>query len=95
MRGDVHADIRPIFTYPDLASAQARHKEIIAKDTKTADKLTAWMDAKIPQGFTVYALLEAKRRRMRTSNALERVNQELKYRTRVTSQEKLPQHEPL
>jgi len=35
------------------------------------------MNANIAQGFTVYALPEAHRRRMRTSNAIERVNQEL------------------
>ena len=43
------------------------------------------MEENIPQGFVVYSLPEAHRRRMRTSNAIERVNQELKRRTRVAS----------
>ena len=36
-----------------------------------------------PQGFTVFALPLAHQLRLRTSNALERVNQEIKRRTRV------------
>jgi putative transposase len=43
------------------------------------------MEENIPLGFAVYALPEAHHRRMRTSNAIERVNQELKRRTRVAS----------
>ena len=85
MRASVAADIRSIFTCSDLASAQARLKERVLFYSKTAPKLAAWMEENIPQGFTVYALPEAHHRRMRTSNAIERVNQELKRRTRVAS----------
>ena len=85
MRTVVAADIRSIFTCPDLASANARLKERVSCYSKTAPKLAAWMEENIPQGFTVFALPEAHRRRMRTSNAIERVNQELKRRTRVAS----------
>ena len=38
-----------------------------------------------PQGFAVFSLPAAHHRRMRTSNALERVNQEIKRGTRVAS----------
>ena len=41
------------------------------------------MEANLPQGFAVFALPLAQQLRLRTSNALERVNQELKRRTRV------------
>jgi transposase-like protein len=85
MRASVAADIRSIFTCSDLASARARLKERVLFYSKTAPKLAAWMEENIPQGFTVYALPEAHHRRMRTSNAIERVNQELKRRTRVAS----------
>jgi putative transposase len=43
------------------------------------------MEENIPQGLAVFTLPEAHQRRMRTSNAIERVNQELKRRTRVAS----------
>lgn len=85
LRAQVAADIRSIFTSPDLACAQARLKERVAFYAKSAPKLAAWMEQNIPQGFAVYALPAAHHRRMRTSNAIERVNQELKRRTRVAS----------
>jgi transposase-like protein len=52
---------------------------------KSAPKLAAWMEHNLPQGFAVYALPTTHHRRMRTSNAIERVNQELKRRTRVAA----------
>lgn len=85
MRSEVAASIRAIFTSPDLASAQARLKERVTFYAKTAPKLATWMEENIPQGFAVYALPVDHQRRMRTSNAIERVNQELKRRTRVAS----------
>jgi len=85
LRASVAADIRSIFTCPDLPSAQSRLKERVAFYSKSAPKLAAWMEENLPQGFVVYALPAAHQRRMRTSNAIERVNQELKRRTRVAS----------
>jgi len=85
LRAQVAEDIRAIFTSPDLAAAQARLKERVSFYAKSAPKLAAWMEANIAQGFTVYALPTAHHRRMRTSNAIERVNQELKRRTRVAA----------
>jgi len=41
------------------------------------------MEGNLPQGFTVFSLPTAHQRRRRTTNALERVNMELKRRTRV------------
>lgn len=43
------------------------------------------MEENLPQGFTVFNLPTAHQRKIRTSNALERVNQERKRRTRVAS----------
>jgi transposase-like protein len=43
------------------------------------------MEKNIPEGFAVFSLPIPHQRRMRTSNALKRVNQELKRRTRVAS----------
>ena len=41
------------------------------------------MEVSIPEGLTVFDFPESHRRRIRTSNMLERVSQELKRRTRV------------
>ena len=43
------------------------------------------MEENLPEGLAVFALPEIQRRRMRTSNMAERVNKELKRRTRVVS----------
>ena len=83
LRVEVAESIRSILTCADLVSAQARLRERVLFYAKSAPKLAAWMETNIPQGFTVYALPTAHQRRMRTSNAIERVNQELKRRTRV------------
>lgn len=85
LRSVVAGDIRAIFNCPDLPSAQARLKERVAFYAKCAPQLAAWMEATLPEGLAVFALPEAHQRRLRTSNALERVNQELKRRTRVAS----------
>jgi transposase-like protein len=82
-RATVAAAIRSVFNCADRPTAEARLKEVVALYAKTAPKLSAWLEANLPQGFSVFALPLAHQNRLRTSNALERVNQELKRRTRV------------
>jgi putative transposase len=85
LRAQVAEDIRTIFNSPDLASAQLRLKTVASRYTSKAPKLVAWMEENLPQGFTAFTLPTSHQRKLRTSNALERVNQELKRRTRVAS----------
>jgi transposase-like protein len=75
--------IRTIFNSPDRNSAQLRLKEVVATYAKTAPILTNWMEENLPQGFAIFALPVSHQRRLRTTNALERVNMEIKRRTRV------------
>lgn len=84
-RAAVAQAIRTIFNSPDRLSAEARLKIVVAQFQQSAPKLALWMEENIPQGFTVFALATAHQRRLRTSNALERVNQELRRRTRVAA----------
>jgi transposase-like protein len=42
------------------------------------------MEENVPQGFTIFSLPLSQQRRLRTSNAHERLNQEIKPRTRVS-----------
>ena len=67
----------------DLHSAQRRLKEVVDENTAARPKLAAWMEENLPQGFTVFSFPMAHQRRLRTTNALERLNMELKRRTRV------------
>jgi putative transposase len=83
MRTEVAADIRAIFNAPDQQQAERYLKQIVSKYADIASELADWMEAAIPEGLTVFDFPETHRRRIRTSNMLERVNQEIKRRTRV------------
>jgi len=82
-RAEVARAIRSVFDCPSRPAAEARLKEIVTHYSSTAPKLASWLEENLPQGLTVFALPAAHQKRMRTSNALERVNQEIKRRTRV------------
>ena len=82
-RAEVARAIRSVFDCPSRHTAEQRLKEIANLYAKSAPKLAAWLEENLPQGFAVFALPAAHQKRLRTSNALERVNQELKRRTRV------------
>ena len=82
-RTEVARDIRSVFECSSRPAADQRLKEIVAHYAKNAPKLAAWLEENLPQGLTVLTLPAAHQKRLRTSNALERVNQELKRRTRV------------
>jgi putative transposase len=84
-RAAVAEAIRSVFNCPTRAAADLRLKEITATYAATAPKLVTWLEENLAQGLAVFALPAAHQRRLRTSNAIERVNQELKRRTRVAS----------
>jgi transposase-like protein len=55
----------------------------VAKYDKTAPELSQWMEENLPEGLTVFALPFEHRRKMCTTNMLERVHEEINRRTRV------------
>ena len=85
----VVADIRAIFNAPRRAHADELLRQATTKYRKSAPKLAAWMEANVPEGLTVLDekldLTELARRRLRTTNGLERVNKEIKRRTSVAT----------
>ena len=83
MRAGVARDIRSVFDSSDLPQAEARLNEIVEKYQKLAPKLASWLESNLIEGLTVFKLPEHFRRRLRTSNMCERVNREIKRRTRV------------
>ena len=82
-RSKVAAQIRSVFNSADHPAAVQRIKEVVKEHLKTTPKLAQWMEENLPEGLTVFTLPAEHQRRMRTTNSLERVNQELKRRTRV------------
>jgi len=83
MRREVAEDIRTIFNAPDREAAQTYLNKAVNKYSSLAPKLADWMEVNIPEGFTVFAFPRVHQRRLRTSNYLERLSQEIKRRTRV------------
>ena len=55
-RAAVAEAIRSVFNSPDRPAAERRLKEIVALYATSAPKLSAWMEANLPQGFAVFAL---------------------------------------
>jgi len=85
MRREVAADLRAVFESSDGPEAHRRLRQTVDKYTQSAPKLSAWLEANVPDSFTVFAFPPTHRRRLRTSNLMERISQELKRRTRVAT----------
>ena len=84
-RKPVAQRIRAIFSAPDKAEAERLLRQAIELWGKEAPKLAAWAEQNLPMGFAVFDQPQAHRTRLRTTNGLERINRELKRRTRVAS----------
>ena len=83
MKSEVAADIRAIFNAPNRHEAEALLRKTVEKYARSAAKLANWLEDNLPEGLTVFAFPESHRRLIRTTNGLERVNRELKRRTKV------------
>lgn len=84
MREEVAADIRTIFNAPDKEEAERLLEIKVEKYRDKASRLSVWMEENIPDGFAVFAMPAKHRRRLRTTNMVERQNEEIKRRTRVS-----------
>jgi putative transposase len=85
MKSEVMDDLRAVFDAADQSSAQEQLQRVVRKYEKSAPKLATWMEENVPESLTVFRLPASHRRRLRTSNMLERLNRELKRRTRVAT----------
>ena len=65
-----------------MKAAEIALADLVKAYQPTAPKLADWLEKNMPEGLTVFTLPENHRRRMRTSNPMERaVQQEIKRRT--------------
>lgn len=85
MKKTVAADIRAIFNAPDESEAKRLLDHFIKRYETTAPKLASWAENALPEGFAVFDLPDHHRKRLRTTNVLERVNREIRRRTRVAT----------
>lgn len=76
-------DIRARFNTPDRKNAEALLQAAIQKYALTAPRLSAWMEENLAEEFTVFDFPLEHRRTIRISNSMERINKEIRRRTRV------------
>ncbi|WP_226661131.1 IS256 family transposase [Microbulbifer aggregans] len=85
MKQSTATELKAVFNAPNEHEAKRLLNAFVERHEKAAPKLAKWAEDNIPEGLMVFQLPEAHQRRLRTSNPLERVNRELKRRTRVAT----------
>jgi transposase-like protein len=85
MRSEVAADLRSVYNASDRGEAERLWKLAVEKYRQYAPRLADWIETNVPQGLTVFTRPAAHRRRLRTTNMLERLNKEIHRRTRVAT----------
>jgi transposase-like protein len=82
---EVSGDLRAVFDAPNRSEAERLLDRMVRKYAEPAPKLAEWLESNVPEGLTVFDFPAEHRRRLRTINCLERLNREIKRRTRVAT----------
>ncbi len=82
-REEVHAGLRDVFNAPDRSQALTRAEQLMEAWRSRFPELVAWLEKTLEEALTVFNLPEGHRKRMRTTNALERFYGEVGRRARV------------
>jgi transposase-like protein len=85
MKPLVAEDIRSIFNAPNRVESDRLLKFTQEKYAKTAPALSEWLENNIPEGLAIFHFEACHRKRLRTSNMAERVNKEVRRRTKVVT----------
>ena len=83
LRAEIGDWLRPIFNAKDRAAADQLLNDAVEHFTPNAPNLARWLEDNVPESLTVFTLPGEHRKKMRTTNGIERpIQQELKRRTR-------------
>lgn len=85
MRAEISQDLKRVFDADDDQEATRRLRQMTARYQKSAPALANWLEENVPEALTVLGCPPPHRRRLRTTNGLERLNREIKRRTRVAT----------
>lgn len=85
LKEPVASDIRAIFTASDREEANRLLAQMVAKYQDQSARLASWLEENVTEGLTVFAFPPKHRRLLRTTNGLERLNREIRRRTRVAT----------
>ena len=82
---EASAELRGVFHAPNRAEAERLLGQMVQKYAPVSKKLATWLETAVPEGLTVFDFPIEHQRRLRTNNSLERLNREIKRRTRVAT----------
>ncbi len=74
-----------MFNAANRVEAERLLELMVKKYHPLAPKLARWLEENVPEGLTVFDVPVEHRRRLWTNNGLERLNREIKRRTRVAT----------
>jgi putative transposase len=83
MRREIAEVVREIFNSPTLEMALEMKRRAIESYQKRAPEFAKWLEENIDEGLTIYQFPKEHWKKIRTSNGIERMNKEIKRRTRV------------
>lgn len=83
LRAEIAMAMKDIFNSPSLCAARSMVKEVSEQFEKLAPEFVNWLENNIEEGLTSFQFPKQHRRRIRTSNGVERINREVKRRSRV------------
>ena len=83
MRSEIAETMRDILNSPTLEMAQEMKRRAIEKYAKRAPEFAKWLEENVEEGLAIYQFPKEHWKKIRTSNGIERVNKEIKRRTRV------------
>jgi transposase-like protein len=83
MREEIAFAMRNIFNSPSIEAAEAMINHTVEQFEKSAPEFVTWLEGNISEGLTCLSFPQKHRKKIRTSNGIERINREVKRRTRV------------
>ena len=83
MKHEIAEVMRDIFNSPSLEIALELKRKAVEKYKTKASSFANWLDDNIEEGLTIFKFPKEHWKKIRTSNGMERINREIKRRTRV------------
>jgi putative transposase len=85
MQEELGEAVRRVFHSPDYEAAQEQKRKCVDKYKASAPEFVKWLENNVEEGLTCFSFPEGHRKRIRTVNGLERLNKEIRRRTRVAT----------
>lgn len=83
MKPEIALAMKEIFNASSLQEARASVRRIIEQFAKRAPEFCSWLEENIEESLSIHAFPREHQKKIRTSNSAERVNREIKRRTKV------------